>query len=202
MVPPVFPHVVSILTFLSSSLTSEFFLVSLYPSSNTVIQIDCFFRTPNIDRLAKEGIKLTQHIAAAPLCTPSRAAFLTGRYPIRSGLDLFNSIVFSQQKNVVVKHFPYVLVIRIPFSHFLHDNNCILLIGKKSMKYKQMGSATILSPFSHSQYPSTQTILFWGSIDIQVQLTNKEKSRVRKQQQFLSTCSPPTVCFVPLKSME
>uniref|UniRef100_A0A670XY85 Sulfatase N-terminal domain-containing protein n=1 Tax=Pseudonaja textilis TaxID=8673 RepID=A0A670XY85_PSETE len=32
-----------------------------------------------------EGVKLTQHIAAATTCTPSRAAFLTGRYPIRSG---------------------------------------------------------------------------------------------------------------------
>ncbi|XP_053562423.1 steryl-sulfatase isoform X2 [Bombina bombina] len=42
-------------------------------------------RTPNIDRLASEGVKLTQHIAASPLCTPSRAAFMTGRYPIRSG---------------------------------------------------------------------------------------------------------------------
>ncbi|XP_006195465.2 steryl-sulfatase isoform X2 [Camelus ferus] len=43
-------------------------------------------RTPSIDRLANEGVKLTQHLAASPLCTPSRAAFLTGRYPIRSGM--------------------------------------------------------------------------------------------------------------------
>ncbi|XP_070606968.1 arylsulfatase H-like isoform X3 [Erythrolamprus reginae] len=44
-------------------------------------------RTPNIDRLAKEGVKLTQHVAAASLCTPSRTAFLTGRYAIRSGME-------------------------------------------------------------------------------------------------------------------
>ncbi|XP_006903245.1 PREDICTED: arylsulfatase E [Elephantulus edwardii] len=48
-------------------------------------------RTPHIDRLAKEGVTLTQHIAAASVCTPSRAAFLTGRYPLRSGMVSSNS---------------------------------------------------------------------------------------------------------------
>ncbi|XP_062910690.1 steryl-sulfatase-like isoform X2 [Mobula hypostoma] len=43
-------------------------------------------RTPHIDSLAKDGVLLSHHIAASSLCTPSRAAFLTGRYPIRSGM--------------------------------------------------------------------------------------------------------------------
>ncbi len=42
-------------------------------------------RTPNIDRLSHEGIKFTNCYAVAPQCTPSRTAFLTGRYPQRVG---------------------------------------------------------------------------------------------------------------------
>ncbi|MFT4604138.1 MAG: arylsulfatase A [Rhodothermales bacterium] len=43
-------------------------------------------RTPNLDRMAAEGLKFTQFYAAASVCTPSRAALLTGRLPIRSGM--------------------------------------------------------------------------------------------------------------------
>ncbi|MEE6469004.1 hypothetical protein FKM82_008462 [Ascaphus truei] len=53
-------------------------------------------RTPNIDRIAKEGVKLTQHIAASSLCTPSRAAFMTGRYPVRSGIIHYIEYAISQ----------------------------------------------------------------------------------------------------------
>jgi arylsulfatase A len=53
--------------------------------------------TPHIDRLAKEGIRLTDHYSASPVCTPSRAALLTGCYPGRVGFD-----VFGEKKNMWV----------------------------------------------------------------------------------------------------
>ena len=43
--------------------------------------------TPNLDRMAFEGQKWTSFYSAANVCTPSRAALLTGRYPIRSGMS-------------------------------------------------------------------------------------------------------------------
>lgn len=42
-----------------------------------------FVPTPNIDRIAKNGMKLTQYYSAAPICSPSRAGLLTGMYPAR-----------------------------------------------------------------------------------------------------------------------
>lgn len=42
--------------------------------------------TPNMDRLANEGVKFTQFYAGAPVCSPSRAALLTGKTNLRAGL--------------------------------------------------------------------------------------------------------------------
>ena len=43
-------------------------------------------QTPHIDQLAEGGLKLTQFYSASPVCSPSRAALLTGRYPARLGI--------------------------------------------------------------------------------------------------------------------
>src|SRR3712207_7298066 len=43
-------------------------------------------RTPHLDRMAAAGMRFTDFYSAAEVCTPSRAALLTGRYPVRSGM--------------------------------------------------------------------------------------------------------------------
>ena len=42
-------------------------------------------KTPHIDRMAHEGVRLTQHYSGSPLCAPARASLLTGRYNHRTG---------------------------------------------------------------------------------------------------------------------
>ena len=42
-----------------------------------------FYQTPNIDRLASEGVRFTDAYAACAVCSPTRAAVLTGKYPAR-----------------------------------------------------------------------------------------------------------------------
>lgn len=44
------------------------------------------YRTPHIDRLAREGTRFTNFYVASPACSPSRAAILTGCYPVRVGV--------------------------------------------------------------------------------------------------------------------
>ncbi len=43
-------------------------------------------RTPNIDRMAQEGVKLTSFYSTCPVCTPSRSSLMTGCYPKRIGM--------------------------------------------------------------------------------------------------------------------
>jgi arylsulfatase len=61
--------------------------------------LECYgstIRTPNLNRLAQEGIRFTNFDSADPVCSPSRAALLTGRYPTRVGVP---RVFFPQDTN-------------------------------------------------------------------------------------------------------
>jgi arylsulfatase A-like enzyme len=57
-------------------------------------------RTPHIDRLASEGVRFTDFYANAPVCTPTRAGFLTGRYQQRVGLEWALGYTAEQARRV------------------------------------------------------------------------------------------------------
>ncbi|HWN08717.1 MAG TPA: sulfatase-like hydrolase/transferase [Pyrinomonadaceae bacterium] len=46
------------------------------------------YQTPHLDRLAREGVRFANAYSASPLCTPTRCAFITGRYPARTEVGL------------------------------------------------------------------------------------------------------------------
>jgi arylsulfatase A-like enzyme len=66
-----------------------------------------FYETPNIDRLARQGMRFTQAYAAAPVCSPTRASIMSGKYPARLHLtdwipgenrsEKLKSVAFEQQ---------------------------------------------------------------------------------------------------------
>ena len=55
-----------------------------------------FYETPNIDNLASMGMKFTDGYAACPVCSPTRASIVTGKYPAR--LNLTNWLVGNQTR--------------------------------------------------------------------------------------------------------
>jgi arylsulfatase A-like enzyme len=55
--------------------------------------------TPNIDRIATEGIKFNQFYSASAICTPSRYGLLTGRYPSRSSDQLLTALMFMTDED-------------------------------------------------------------------------------------------------------
>ena len=64
-------------------------IVVLFPDQLRALSLPLFgeqqIATPAIDRLASEGVNLTNAIANCPVCTPARAMMVTGRYPQTTG---------------------------------------------------------------------------------------------------------------------
>ncbi len=76
-------------TFIASAATKPNFII-IFADDLGYNDLGCFgsekIKTPNLDQLAKEGRKFTNFMVPSPVCSPSRAALLTGSYPKRVGL--------------------------------------------------------------------------------------------------------------------
>ena len=59
------------------------------------------YQTPNLDKLCSQGIKFMNAYAAAPVCTPTRAAFFTGRYPAHLAVGLYEPIAEGHKDSLV-----------------------------------------------------------------------------------------------------
>jgi arylsulfatase A-like enzyme len=73
--------------------------IIIFTDDQGYADLGCFgaegFETPNIDRMAAEGAKFTSFYSAAPVCTPARAALLTGCYPQRVSMP---RVLFPKDK--------------------------------------------------------------------------------------------------------
>ena len=59
------------------------------------------YQTPHLDKLASQGIKFTNAYAAGALCTPTRTAFMTGRYPGRTPVGLWEPLRGNAKDSLV-----------------------------------------------------------------------------------------------------
>jgi arylsulfatase A-like enzyme len=59
------------------------------------------YSTPNLDKLASQGMKFINAYAGAPVCTPTRTAFMTGRYPARTQIGLMEPLTSSKRDSSI-----------------------------------------------------------------------------------------------------
>jgi arylsulfatase A-like enzyme len=59
------------------------------------------YQTPNLDKLCSQGVKFMNAYATAPVCTPTRVAFMTGRYPARLEVGLYEPIAEGVKDSLV-----------------------------------------------------------------------------------------------------
>lgn len=86
----------------SPSLAAKPNIIILFADDLGYGDLGCYgspvIRTPNLDRMAAEGLRFTDFYSAAEVCTPSRAALLTGRLPIRSGMCGNRRVLFANSE--------------------------------------------------------------------------------------------------------
>lgn len=88
------------LAFASSAIARDPNFIIIFTDDQGYADLGCFgsknIKTPHLDQLATEGMKLTDFHVPSPVCSPSRAGLLTGCYPKRVGMH--RHVIFPSYK--------------------------------------------------------------------------------------------------------
>ncbi len=132
-------------------------LVFIIADDCTFADIGCYggqAATPNIDSLAKQGMRLTQCFQAAPMCSPTRHNLYTGQYPVKTGAYPNHTFARDDVKSIV--HYLEPLGYRVALSGKTH-------IAPKSVfpfEYSHGGNAK-----KQGTDPSEQSVINMDAVD-------------------------------------
>lgn len=87
----------------------------------------CFYETPNLKRLAETGMRFTSGYAACPVCSPTRASLISGKYPQRIGITDYIGAAQPDKWNRPTKLLPAPYRERLP-----HEETTFAEMAKKS----------------------------------------------------------------------
>jgi arylsulfatase A-like enzyme len=82
-----------------------------------------FYETPNIDRLASRGMRFTEGHSTCPVCSPSRASLMTGKYPPRTGVtDYISGGRYTQGKLTAAPNQDHIALEEVTIAERLRDS--------------------------------------------------------------------------------
>ncbi len=90
------------LSFISATAAERPNILLIFTDDQGVNDVGCYgseIPTPNIDRIAAEGVRFTNFYSASSICTPSRFGLLTGRNPVRSQDALLGALMFMADEH-------------------------------------------------------------------------------------------------------
>ena len=116
-------------------------------------------RTPNIDRLTHQGTKFTHWNSAAHLCSASRAALLTGKYPVRTGV--YPGVFHPDAKNGLLPQ-------ETTLAEYLkeHRGYATSIVGKWHLGHREEFLPTNQGYVSKSVYMSSSHILHYQTVSM------------------------------------
>ena len=99
-----------------------------------------FIKTPNLDALARRGVRMTDFYASANVCTPSRAGMITGRYPIRTGLA--HEVIQAKDRNGLP-------LTELTIAEMLRPTHATMLTGKWHLGHVAPSWPPMVHGFDH-----------------------------------------------------